>query len=277
MEALAAGLDKGSLPPRATALTFDDGYADNVLTAKAILEEFEAPATLFVTTGCVSAGHGFWWDELARLVLGGRAAAEFAVDAGGRRLEAKWPEQARLPGDLAAWRAGDPTADPRRVAYVRLWRALQEMRGPEREDAMAALRAQLDDAEPLAEDAAGRPMTAEMVRAAPSAMISLGAHGRSHTPLTALPARERREELEIARLELAAMTGGEPPDGLAYPHGSMDAETRAMAAEAGYRWAVTTRQARIDRRRSDPLALPRLQVGRQEGREMLRAVCEAGY
>lgn len=276
MDALVAGLETGSLPPRATALTFDDGYADNLLVAAQILEDLEVPATLFLTSGLISASRRFWWDELARLVLAGREAADFEFEIGGTRLAAAWPVQAELPADLPEWRVGDPTADPRRLAYHRLWRALQRMDAAGRDAAMAALAAELGRSEPLAEDAHGLPMTPDMARSAPSRWIALGAHGRSHAPLTALPPAARREELQSARTEIAAITGGAPPPGMSYPHGSFDDETRAMAAEAGYRWAVTSRSARVKRTGYDLLALPRLELGRRGGRAMLQALHVAG-
>ena len=63
LQEVIQGLEQGSLPEKAVALTFDDGYADLLYNAKALLERYQVPATIFVTTGYL--GDKFWWDELA--------------------------------------------------------------------------------------------------------------------------------------------------------------------------------------------------------------------
>ncbi len=53
-------LKTNSLPPRAVAITFDDGYADNYIDALPILNFLNVPATFFVTTGYL--GQYSMWD-----------------------------------------------------------------------------------------------------------------------------------------------------------------------------------------------------------------------
>ena len=54
---------------RTVVITLDDGYADNLIHAVPLLEQYEIPATIFVATGGLIEGREFWWDELERLVL----------------------------------------------------------------------------------------------------------------------------------------------------------------------------------------------------------------
>ncbi|HEY8599262.1 MAG TPA: polysaccharide deacetylase family protein [Thermomicrobiales bacterium] len=46
------------------AITFDDGYRDNLTEAAPILRDFDLPATLFLATDPQERGEPFWWDIL---------------------------------------------------------------------------------------------------------------------------------------------------------------------------------------------------------------------
>lgn len=88
LEQAVAALRAGTLPERAVALTFDDGYASVVETAWPLLEERGHPATLFVVTGCLTDGLRFPWDrhdpDPHRLRI---ARADELLDAAGRGLD----------------------------------------------------------------------------------------------------------------------------------------------------------------------------------------------
>ena len=53
-------------PEPAVAVTFDDGYLDNLTTASPVLLEHRIPATFFLTTLGLAAPREYWWDTLAR-------------------------------------------------------------------------------------------------------------------------------------------------------------------------------------------------------------------
>ncbi|HEY3312588.1 MAG TPA: polysaccharide deacetylase family protein [Anaerolineales bacterium] len=53
------------LPPKSIMVTFDDGYHDFLDTAWPILERYQIPTLMFLSTGFLSAGSQmYWWDRL---------------------------------------------------------------------------------------------------------------------------------------------------------------------------------------------------------------------
>jgi peptidoglycan/xylan/chitin deacetylase (PgdA/CDA1 family) len=88
--------------------------------------------------------------------------------------------------------------------------------------------------------------------------VAIGAHGLSHEALTALSEERRRDEVVLGGLRLAALTG-KAPDRFAYPFGMLTEDAPALAREAGYRVAVTTRPGRVEAH-TDPHLVPRLEV-----------------
>lgn len=54
-------LQSNTLPSRAVAITFDDGYADNLLNAVPILKTYNLPATFFIATGFLDGG--LMWND----------------------------------------------------------------------------------------------------------------------------------------------------------------------------------------------------------------------
>ncbi len=60
---MAANLAQRSLQLKQLAITFDDGYADNLYQALPILTELSIPATVFVVTGKLDSPEPFYWDK----------------------------------------------------------------------------------------------------------------------------------------------------------------------------------------------------------------------
>ena len=65
------------LPPRAFAITFDDGFANNLEVAAPALRARRVPAVFYLTTDFVDEGRSSWIDEIEAALA---AAGRFALD-----------------------------------------------------------------------------------------------------------------------------------------------------------------------------------------------------
>ena len=59
---LVSTLERGTTPSRALAITFDDGYRDNLINAAPILARLELPATFFVVSRWIGTSVVPFWD-----------------------------------------------------------------------------------------------------------------------------------------------------------------------------------------------------------------------
>ncbi|TQF00115.1 MAG: polysaccharide deacetylase family protein [Spiribacter salinus] len=210
-------LRNGTLPLRAVAVTFDDGYADNYEVARPIMARYGIPWTLFVATGFLYGGR-MWNDTVIEAVRRWPA----------RELD--WPEIGlqRLP--LAD--------DADRLAAIR--------------QVIAALKYRpLGERQALASDLAARtaatlpqPMMRDAeVKALHREGVTIGGHTRNHPILTALTEEEAEAEIRNGKADLEALLDA-PINLFAYPNGVPDQDFHAgharLVRKLGFVAAVTT-------------------------------------
>jgi len=263
LQELVRALRQGKVPRRAVAVTFDDGYADNLHYAKPLLARHEVPATAFVTAGQVGRDREFWWDELDRLLLQpGTLPPRLTLRANGSVYE--WPlgeastyseEEYRRDRHWHVECRDDP--GPRQRVFRALFDLLYLSPSAERWTILDELTAWAG-ARPVAR-ASHRALTSEeAVRLAEGDLVEIGAHTVTHPVLARLSVVEQRREIGQSKARLEAMLGHEVVS-FAYPHGSSTPETAASVGEAGFACACSSHPDAVFRG-VDRFQLPRLGV-----------------
>lgn len=218
-DALGRLAEGEKLPARSVAITFDDGYRDNLDVAVPVLERLGLPATFFLVPRLLSGEVDAWWETIG-----------WALQSS-TRTSLEWED---LRVSLAEESARD-------AAYSEVVKRLKLRNQAARERSMSELLGLLDPAGERPSLFMGWEGARELVRRG----FSVQSHTLSHVVLSQEDAEGQRRELGDARralereLEIEIST-------IAYPHGGTQhytAETVKIAEEAGYRWGVTTREA----------------------------------
>lgn len=268
LTAFAEALKQGRLPRDAVAVTFDDGYLDNLRNAQPILARHGAGATLFLTTGTVGQGRAYWWDELGGMILLRRDAIDAGIELGGAPCRLAF---ARDEDPRRDWRAeNEPSTDRERV-YLDVWSRLRPLSVEARAEAMDRLRALLGPDNLSADDL---PMTAaEVAEMARAGVFEIGGHTVNHPMLSAMDREAQRQEIVLGKAACEALAG-RPVPAFAYPYGDLDDKAPGVVREAGFALACTTRSAAVSRR-EDLFTLPRVQALGWSGRELQAALTAA--
>lgn len=224
------------------ALTFDDGYRDNVEWALPILSREQAPMTLFATTGFIDRAARLWWLEIEEAI---HRLDAIEVVVGGQSFKAS------LANDADKERAAERLLGLLRAApQDEVDRVASELADEASVDPRALV-------ERLCLDAS------ELSVLATHPLVTIGAHTITHPMLAKVDEARARAELVEAKADLERRIGRAVRH-LAYPVGDPGSAAKRefrLAAEAGYSSAVTTRPGMLFPDHGRHLtALPRLSI-----------------
>jgi peptidoglycan/xylan/chitin deacetylase (PgdA/CDA1 family) len=251
---LVDGFYRRRLPERAVAVTFDDGYADNLEVAAPILVEHGIPTTLFVATELIDSGGPLWWDELASLLLEPAELPPTLMLSSGNGNQWSIPPVAD-DEPVAAVTAQPWEARPgtRLRAFYEVWLALRALDAQTRDAALEEIADWADSPR-----AAERTLlTWEQLRelaALPG--FELGAHTLMHPVLPSCSPEQAHAEIAGGADRLRARIGAEVEQ-FAYPFGAWNRRVARLVADLGFRAAYTTDGNAISWS-SSPHALPRV-------------------
>jgi peptidoglycan/xylan/chitin deacetylase (PgdA/CDA1 family) len=237
LDEAARRLKNGTLPQRALAITFDDGYADNHDVALPILRRHGLPATFFIATGFLD---------------GGRMWNDTVIESVRRTALAELPLQALQVEGLGAMDVASVPA--KQAAIGAILRGIKYL----------AVDQRLQLTQVLAELAGVNPptdlmMTSAQVREMRRAGMQIGAHTVSHPILARLDDDAARREIQQSKHRLEDLLD-EPVTLFAYPNGKPGEDysprSVAIARDLGFEAAVSTAWG-ASNSRTDPFQIPR--------------------
>lgn len=246
-----------------SAVTFDDGYADNMVVAAPILKQHGIPATVFVSTSTIGGECEFWWDALERILLRPGLPEELTLQIGGDTRTWSFRQDTGLPHVF--W---DVSMEPRLTAheaYLYVCASMYELSKQEQEEVME----QLYDWSGVDRKARAhyRTFTEEQLKqVARDGLLSIGAHTVNHLVLSDICRDSQLFEISTSRSQLEQLIG-KPVRTFAYPYGRKEDYchcTVKCVRKAGFTCACTTIPHLVNRW-TDPLQLPRFHVGKWNG------------
>jgi peptidoglycan/xylan/chitin deacetylase (PgdA/CDA1 family) len=226
------------LPPRAVAVTFDDGFADNYEVALPILNRYGIPASFYIMVESVESGTLPWYCRL-RYAFNVAKVPEWKDPGSGRNYRLDVVEQRKAAQSLS-WDTGARLTGTAQMAYV--GKVEQEL-----------------EIEPV-KAPHGFMMTWDQVRGLRKAGHTIGGHTLWHPNVAQVTPAEARTEIVECKKRLEEKMG-EPVEHFSYPHPALSphwsSQTLQITREAGFKSAALTTHGPV-RAGDDPLALKRL-------------------
>lgn len=228
------------------ALSFDDGYIDNFLVAKPLLEKYNIPATFFITSPQPNNTISFWWDELENyILLSPTLPTVFEMNVAGAEYKMELFNEAFLNNDLRQkhklWKAAEEEPPTLRAKlYLKLWQRLQGLKYQDQQLWLKNIR-QWAGISVSATTSARTINDDEIREIAENKLFTIGSHTATHPALSFHDASFQEEEIISNHQYLQNIIAGDVTF-LAYPYGNYNAETLQLAYKLGFNAAFTTEE-----------------------------------
>ncbi len=225
----------------AVVITFDDGYADVLRNALPVLEEYEIPATVFITTGNIDNLYPNYMESIIDAVLKPRIYRDY-FEISDDFIHCRWNTR-NLNERVALYNA-----------LGQLFRHIEPDRRIRYEDGLyewAGFNNLHNDSK--------RVMTSEEIRRlSKSRLITMGSHTVNHASLGWISEHQQIYEVMESKEKLESIIS-KSVDQFAYPWGSKDDYSNVsvkILKEVGYKYAFTTSNNEMTDG-FDPFRIPR--------------------
>jgi peptidoglycan/xylan/chitin deacetylase (PgdA/CDA1 family) len=210
-------LESGKLPSRSVAVTFDDGYLNNLTVALPILQKYKIPATVFIATA-FSEGKNMWNDRILDLFAQHNEVMDLSVAALGHDdVSVPAKKLAIAQKTVLALKYFEPSVRDEKVDLL--------------------IKSNSGYVE------ARKMMNASEIKTISDAGLEIGAHTHNHPILNTLTVDEQYQEIKKNR-ELLSQWTNKPVAGFAYPNGKvgvdLSTETVNVVKTLGFEYAVST-------------------------------------
>ncbi len=199
-------------------LTFDDGYRDNLDHALPILDQFNCPATVFITTRFPEGDGWMWWYELWEC------------------LQSKGNLEVEFEGIRRNWDCSNQLRKKRCFLDMNSWMMVLPL---ERQKALLAVVTETEERHSYSKICLNWD---DIIKLDSHPLVTIGAHGHSHSVLSMENEATARDEILSSKLLLERRLG-HSVDHFAYPFGSTKeagAREYRLTEECGFRTATTT-------------------------------------
>lgn len=208
------------IPKGTVIITFDDGYADNLLEALPILEKHNLQALFYIATGNLNTTWEFWWDDLERIFLSDLPLPEkISVQYRGKNL------------NLSTASKMD-----RLIAYNTLHPLIKDLPTPERDQVMRDLMLTCNISK--TGRASHRMLTsAEVFKLSQSPRAVIGAHTHHHPKLSVCTRDDQYHEMVKSKKILENLTKRKI-EHFSYPFGAKQdytSTTMNVAIQVGFK------------------------------------------
>jgi peptidoglycan/xylan/chitin deacetylase (PgdA/CDA1 family) len=236
--------NKKNLPPRSIVITFDDGWRDNYLFAFPVLEKYNLPAIVFLSTDYIGTCKMLWFQVVNFILDAQVLTSQKMTDILDRFPQISPEEKRSIVQSLAL-------VD---VFVEKLKRIKPDLQEKILEEMISESHIQMNE-----RDRQRWILDWEEIKKMGKNQISFGSHGRSHRILTYLDLTEIKKELIDSKKIIEENTGRDA-NFFAYPNGDYTPQIKELVKEVGYLAACTVKKDEKKQDEIDLFALPRIGV-----------------